>query len=89
MFIPCFVMQYLVSFLVCNHLAVEENAGYLSVDDGYWCYVSLSRGTVAWSTVCDCGISWSHSLTFRIDTNRGHVVPDYISLANTIGHRLV
>ena len=24
---PCFIMQYLVSFLVCNHLAEEEKIG--------------------------------------------------------------
>ena len=24
---PCFVMQFLVSFLVCNHLTEEEGAG--------------------------------------------------------------
>ena len=28
------------------------------------CYVTLPHGTVGWSAVCDCGISWSYSLTF-------------------------
>ena len=28
------------------------------------CSVALPRGSVGWSAVCDCGISWSYSLTF-------------------------
>ena len=27
-------------------------------------YVSHPQGAVGWSAVCDCGISWSYSLTF-------------------------
>ena len=27
-------------------------------------FVSLPHGAVGWSVVCDCGISWSYSLTF-------------------------
>ena len=30
------------------------------------CPVSLPNGTVGWSAVCICGISWSCSLTFII-----------------------
>ena len=30
MFGLCFVMQYLVSFLLCNHLDVKEIAGYFT-----------------------------------------------------------
>ena len=26
------------------------------------CSVSLPRGAMGWSAVCDCGISWSYSL---------------------------
>ena len=26
------------------------------------CAVSIPRGVMGWSMVCDCGISWSHSL---------------------------
>ena len=26
--------------------------------------VSFPRGALGWSAVCDCGISWSYSLTF-------------------------
>ena len=28
---PCFNMQYLVSFQICNHLAGEERAGYFTL----------------------------------------------------------
>ena len=27
--------------------------------------MSLRHGAVGWSAVCDCGIFWSYSLTFR------------------------
>ena len=30
----------------------------------YKCSVALPHGAVGWSAVCDCGISWSYSLTF-------------------------
>ena len=30
----------------------------------YKCSVALLHGAVGWSAVCDCGISWSYSLTF-------------------------
>ena len=37
-----------------------------------YCYykwsVALPRGAVGWSEVCDCGISWSYSLTFCVPT---------------------
>ena len=26
--------------------------------------MSLRRGAMGWSALCDCGISWSHSITF-------------------------
>ena len=32
----------------------------------YKCYVTLPHGAVGWSAVCECGISWSYSLTFYI-----------------------
>ena len=31
---------------------------------GCRCSVSLPHGAFGWSAVCDCGISWSYSLTF-------------------------
>ena len=30
----------------------------------YKCSVALPRDAMGWSAVCDCGISWSYSLTF-------------------------
>ena len=62
-------MQYL-SFLVfkSNHLAEEERAGCFSLavfpmSCYSKCSVALPHGAVGWSAVCDCGISWSYSLT--------------------------
>ena len=31
------------------------------------CSVALPHGTVGWSAVCDCGISWLYSLFFEWD----------------------
>ena len=28
-------------------------------------YVAPPHGALGWSAVCECGISWSYSLTFR------------------------
>ena len=28
------------------------------------CYLCLPRGAFVWPAMCDCGISWSYSLTF-------------------------
>ena len=56
-----FVVRYFMSILVCNHLDGEERAGWLA-----WsvllvsrdCCVTLPRGAMSLSAVCDCGISW-------------------------------
>ena len=63
----CYVLQYVGSFL-----AGEERAGcFIFVVLWMSCCVmnvmlSLThpRGAMGWSVVCDCGISWSYSLTF-------------------------
>ena len=34
---------------------------------GCQCFVSLSRGAMGWSVVCDCVIFWSYSLVVRHD----------------------
>ena len=54
-----------MSILVCNHLDGEERTGcfvwfvlLVSRD----CCVTLSRGAMSLSVVCDCGISRSYSL---------------------------
>ena len=61
---PCFIMQYLVSFLVLQ----SERDGcftlivFLMYCDCY-CSVGLLHCVVGWSAVCDCVISLSYSLT--------------------------
>ena len=55
----CLVLQYLVSFLV-----LEERAGCLLLLCSE-CHITVNpRGAMGWSVVCDCGSSWSNSLTF-------------------------
>ena len=64
-----FVVQYFVSFQVL--LRKRELFALLSLSS--WCLVAVS---VLWlflmvpwpgcSAVCDCGISWSYSLTFLV-----------------------
>ena len=56
----CFVMQYLVFFLVLRAGCFTLNVFRLS----YGCTfsVTLPHGAVGWSAVCDCGISWSYLL---------------------------
>ena len=50
------------SFIVSECRALN---GFL-LPRGCWCYVSLPRGALGMSTVCDYGISWSNSLTYFI-----------------------
>ena len=65
MFGPCFVLQYLVSFLVLQtSLDEEERAVCFTlivflISCDYWCSVSLPRGVTGLSEVCYCSISWS------------------------------
>ena len=63
---PCFAMQYLVSFLFCNHLfllrKIELVVFLLSCSCKF--YVSLSHDAVGWFAVCTCDIIWSYSLNF-------------------------
>ena len=52
---------------MCNRLAVEERAGCFTLPSCCHMAISvlcLSYGAVGWSTVCDCGISWSNLLFF-------------------------
>ena len=54
-------------FWCCSRLHGEETAGCFAwfvflVSHGGW--VALSCGAMELSAVCDCGISWSYSLTF-------------------------
>ena len=65
----CFVVYYLVSFLDLQSFRWGRDSWLLYFNfllmsfDGY-CSVSLCHGTVGWSAVCGCGISWSYSITF-------------------------
>ena len=75
---PCFVIQYFVSFLFCNHLDGEEKAGcftltvFLVTCDSQ-CFVALPHGAVGSSAVCDCCITLSYSLAFYTVTCFGNV----------------
>ena len=51
-FDPCFVMQYLVSIPVFNHLTEEERGG---------CLILIVLYVSVLSAVYGCGISWSYS----------------------------
>ena len=39
---------------------------FFLVSSGSYCSVTLPQGAVGWSEVCDCGISWSCSLTIFV-----------------------
>ena len=64
--ILCFVVRYIMSILVFNHLDGEESTGcftlfvFLVSRD---CCVAPPHDATALSAVCDCGISWSYSVT--------------------------
>ena len=76
---PCFVMDYVVSFLVLQSSWRErERAGCFPLIVclmpcdcwwvGRWCAVCVlginwSYSLTLWGAVCDCGIYWSYSLT--------------------------
>ena len=60
--VPCFVAQYLVSFLVLQLFCEEKRAGCLTlfvflVSRGCYCTVSLPCSAMGWSAVFACGIS--------------------------------
>ena len=60
MFVFVLLSITVCSFLFCNHLEEEENAGcfasnVLHVYCYYKCSVALPHGAVGWSAVCDCG----------------------------------
>ena len=56
-------------FLFYNHLGGEERAGCFKyvvfrMSCRYYRSLTLPRGAMGWSVVCECGISLSYSLTF-------------------------
>ena len=63
-------MRYVPTFHGLAHLTYERLSRVLeqkvvAFACGCLYSVSLSRGTVGWSLVCDCGISFSYSFTFK------------------------
>ena len=48
------------------------------------CYrsVSLLHGAVGWSAVCDCGVSWSYSLTFWESVSQYPACMEIMKLCN-------
>ena len=64
-----FVVHYFVSFLVLQSSWRRRESWLLCfycLTDVFYCKcsVTLPQGAVGLSAVCDCGISWSYSLTF-------------------------
>ena len=62
MFGPCFIIQYFVSFLFCNHFDGEERVGCFTLTVFLmYCErqysVSLYQGTLGEGAMCDCDIS--------------------------------
>ena len=60
-------MQYLVSFLVLQSSRWGRERWLLKncfVCDGTANAMSLPRGAMGWSAVCDCGISWPCSTDY-------------------------
>ena len=72
----------LCPFLFCNYLDKEERAGcfalFVILVARDWCVVLTHDGT-GLSAVCDCGISWSYSLTI-FAKNNNKVTPPAVSL---------
>ena len=58
-----------MSFLVVQSSGRERESWFLifncllAVDASVMCI--LLHGALNWSAVCDCGVSWSNSLTFK------------------------
>ena len=67
--VVCFVVRYFMSILVLQSSWWEERADcfawfvFLVSRDGW---AALPRGATGLSAVCDCGISWSYSLTIFV-----------------------
>ena len=62
MFVFVLLCVTLCPFKFCNHFEEEERFGcfafiVLRMSCYCKCSVTLPRGTVGWSAVCDCGIS--------------------------------
>ena len=84
---PCLVMQSFVSFRVLQSSRWGSESWLLYfffflILCSCNVFLPLPPGALGWSAVCDCGSSWSYSLTFRLSENEsGHndeVDPLYI-----------
>ena len=68
---PCFVIQYFVSVLFCNHLVGEERASCFAVTvfpmpcESQFS-MALPSGAVGWAAGCDC--SCFITFSFRVRT---------------------
>ena len=77
MFVTCFGVHCFVSFLVLQSSVMgkreraRERESWLLllfvflVSYNCYCSVTLPRGAVGWSAVCDCDIYWPYSLDFK------------------------
>ena len=68
----CFVMQYcLLSRFAIISLGKRELVALLLLCSDVMSLLSLLRGAMGWSVVCDCGISWSCLLAFLANHHLG------------------
>ena len=65
-----------MSFLVLHHLAGEKAGCVLNLISHRRCChcLTLPRGAMVWYVVCDCGISWPHSLTLTIEEAKSAIM---------------
>ena len=61
-FVPCFVVWYLLSFssLEITLLRKRELVALFKLCGSCLSIASLPDGAASWSTVCDCDIPWSY-----------------------------
>ena len=71
LFVVLCLVHYFVSFLGLHSYGRGRESWLLCFtwiclsESYFWmCSVAPPRDAVGWSAVCDCGISWSYSLTF-------------------------
>ena len=62
MFCPCFVIQYFVIVLFCNHFEGDDKAGCFAIpvfmmSSNSKCSLAVPRSVMGWSAACDRGIS--------------------------------
>ena len=62
------------------YIAEKETADCITLIESWlspYCSVSLPRGAMGWPVVCDCGISWSNSLTFCVVNSEMYTIKRY------------